>query len=379
MSSLRPVWVEVDLSVIRANVRILQRLSRSEAFMAVVKANAYGHGAVPVARAALEAGAGWLGVATLGEALELRQAGLTAPLLILGHTPADQAPVVVAHDLSQAVYDLHTGTAFGRAGRAAGRSARVHLKVDTGMGRLGVLPTAAGVDLARELSAIEGLSLEGVFTHFAAADAADKTVARRQFGLFQGFLRQTEDIGWRWRHCANSAAILDLPETHLDMVRAGISLYGLRPSAETGWPDGLKPALAWKAKLAQVKRVPAGTTVSYGCEFSAPTEGTVLTLPLGYADGYRRGYSGAGVVVKGKRLQVIGRVCMDQTMVWDGEAGPGDYAVGDDAALIGSQGRSTITADDLARHAGTINYEVLTAISGRVPRVYTGEREENAQ
>lgn len=369
----RPAWAEVDLGAIAHNVKELIRVKDSRAkFMAVVKANGYGHGAVPVARTALAAGAEWLGVAILTEALELRRAGLDGPLLVLGFTPPEQSDLVVANDVSQAVYTIDGARALSEAAARAGRPARVHLKVDTGMGRLGVTPDDAGLAAARIIAGLPGLILEGVFTHFATADATDKGYAREQFARFTAFLArlQAARFDFGLRHAANSAALIELPETHLDLVRAGIAVYGLYPSDEVERRVDLRPAMSLKVRVAHVKEVPAGTGVSYGRTFVTGRPSVVATLPIGYADGYPRSLSSRGVVlVRGRRAPIIGRVCMDQCMA-DVTGIPG-VAAGDEVVLMGRQNGAAVTADDLARLEGTINYEVVCDVTARVPRVYS--------
>ncbi|MHB8757063.1 MAG: alanine racemase [Bacillota bacterium] len=369
----RPAWAEVDLGAIAHNVKELIRVKEPRVkFMAVVKANGYGHGAVPVAKAALAAGAEWLGVAILSEALELRRAGLAGPVLALGFTPPEQSDAVVANDISQTVYTVEAARALSEAAARAGRPARVHLKVDTGMGRLGVTPDEAGLAVTRAIAGLPGLILEGVFTHFATADAVDKGYARAQFERFAAFLARLEAAGLRFglRHAANSAALIDLPETHLDLVRAGIAIYGLYPSDEVERRVDLRPAMSLKVRVAHVKEVPAGTGVSYGRTFVTGHPSVIATLPIGYADGYPRSLSSRGVVlVRGRRAPIIGRVCMDQCMA-DVTGIPG-VTPGDEVVLMGRQGDEAVTADDLARLEGTINYEVVCDITARVPRVYS--------
>ncbi|MGI9953170.1 alanine racemase [Moorellaceae bacterium AZ2] len=371
----RPVWAEVDLRAIAHNTRQLKNLlaPRTE-LMAVVKANAYGHGAVPVARTALASGASWLGVATLDEALELRRAGLRAPILILGYLSLEDAPVVVEEGISQTVFNLEQAQALSRAALALGRPARLHLKIDTGMGRLGVFPRDA-VDVARAILSLPGVVLEGIFTHFANADARDKTYTWQQLNVFGQILNELEQEGIRipWKHAANSGAILDLPATHFNLVRAGISLYGHYPSEEVerGRLD-LRPAMAFKTRVVLIKEVPPGTYISYGCTYCTARSTRVATLPVGYADGFSRLLSNRGeVLVRGRRAPVIGRICMDYCMI-DVTAIPGVQA-GDEVVLFGRQGETALTAEEVAAWLGTINYEVLCMVSHRVPRVYLSE------
>jgi len=381
------VWAEVDLGAIAHNVSELRRVTRPQArFMAVVKANAYGHGAVPVAQTALAAGADWLGVARIDEAIDLRQSGITAPILVLGYTPAQRAGALIDHDIAACVYDFETARAY--ADEAMGRNAVVnaHLKVDTGMGRLGLDTrftdmsptgkfTGAGVWGLRQVESmanLPGLRIQGIFTHLASADHADKSFARQQLERFDDYRQRLRMMGLDipMAHAANSAAIIDLPESHLDMVRAGIAMYGLAPSVETGRETVcLTPAMALKTRIVQVKQVPAGFAVSYGSTHVTAHPTVVATVAAGYADGYSRRFSNQGrMLVRGCPVPVIGRVCMDLTMLDVGRVA--DAAIGDDVVIFGAQGGKRIGAEDLADQLGTIGYEVLTAVAARVPRVY---------
>jgi len=367
----RPAWAEIDLEAIAANVAALQRhLSGPAQLMAVVKANAYGHGAEMVARTALESGATWLGVNTVDEGVQLRRAGLTAPILVLGHCPPQEAEKVVANHLTPTVTTLETALALAGASVERGLVTPVHLKVDTGMGRYGLLPEEV-VAFARRVAALSSLRLEGLWTHFATADEADKTFAWQQFRVYQAVVQRLADEGLTipLRHVANSAATIDLPETHLDLVRCGLSIYGLYPSRQTSRTVPLRPALALKAHLARVRTLPAGSSVGYGRTWVASQPGMIALVPLGYADGYRRALSNHGVaLVHGQRVPVIGRVSMDQLTV--DVSGVPDVRPDDEVVLMGRQGEAEITADEVADTLGTINYEVTTAIAARVPRVY---------
>jgi len=367
----RPAWVEIDLEAIAANVAALQRhLSERAQLMAVVKANAYGHGAEMVARTALESGATWLGVNTVDEGVQLRRAGLTAPILVLGHCPPQEAAKVVANHLTPTVTTLETALALASASAARGLVTPVHLKVDTGMGRYGLL-SAEVVAFARRVTALSSLYLEGLWTHFATADETDKSFTWQQFSVYQTVVRRLEEEGLAipLRHVANSAATIDLPEMHLDLVRCGLSIYGLYPSRQTSRTVPLRPALALKAHLVRVRTLPAGASVGYGRTWVATRPSVVALVPLGYADGYRRALSNRGVaLVHGQRVPVIGRVSMDQLTV-DVSSVPG-VRQDDEVVLIGRQGAAEITADEVAGMLATINYEVTTAIAARVPRVY---------
>lgn len=371
----RPVWAEVDLRAIAHNTQQLKKLlaPRTE-LMAIVKANAYGHGAVPVASTALANGASWLGVATLEEALELRQNGITAPILILGYLSPEDARAVVEADISQTIFALEQARALSQAAQTLGRQARLHLKIDTGMGRLGFLPQET-IAAARAIAELPGVTLEGIFTHFANADARDKTYTWQQLQIFNRVLVDLEREGIRipWKHAANSGALIDLPATHFNLVRAGISLYGHYPSEEVDKGKlSLLPAMAFKTRVILVKEVPAGSYISYGCTFCTDRPTKVATLPVGYADGYSRLLSNrAEVLVRGRRAPVIGRVCMDYCMI-DVTAIP-EVEVGDEVVLFGRQGEACLPVEEVAGWLGTINYEVLCMISHRVRRLYLSD------
>ncbi|MBK9095497.1 MAG: alanine racemase [Anaerolineae bacterium] len=377
----RPTWLEVDLEAIADNLRILQQVvGPGVDICAVLKADGYGHGAVRVARTVLNNGARLLAVACLAEAITLRRAGIAAPILILGYTPPWQARDVVLNRVTPTVFDLDFAQALQRAVSALdagqpGRSLRtaagfaLHVKVDTGMARLGLEPDAV-MPFIQALHELPDLFVEGIFTHFATADSADQTYLRWQLGRFQAVLEQLTAQGLRppCVHAANSAATLTLPASHFDLVRTGIALYGLQPGPETPLPPGMRPALRWKSTVAQVKRLPAGAFVSYGAAYRTECEQTIAVAPVGYADGFRRTpLTWPPVLVRGQRAPIVGRVTMDQTML-DVTHIPGVRA-GDEVVLIGRQGAQEVTVDDVAAALGTINYEVVSEILARVPRV----------
>lgn len=375
----RPAWAEINLDALAHNVREIRRITHPKAqIMAVVKANGYGHGVVPVSRIALSNGANWLGVALLQEAVLLREKGINAPVVILGYTPDEDMEDVVAHDIGQTIFTWGGALAMAAAAKRLGKTARAHIKVDTGMGRLGFPPTEETVETIFRIAHLPGVEVEGIYTHFAAADEADKSFTEEQFSRFIWVIKQLAARGVyiRWKHCANSAALLDLQYTHLDLVRPGILLYGLFPSAEVR-RDAVRlvPVMSLKARVAFVKEVPAGTSISYGRTYVAREPKRIATIPLGYADGYSRLLSNKGeVLVKGKRAPVVGRVCMDQLMV-DVTHIP-DVAQGDEVVLLGRQGEEEITAEEIAERMGTISYEVVCMISERVPRIYKGDAAE---
>lgn len=370
---LRPAWAEVDLSAVAHNFREIRRITGPETkVMAVVKANAYGHGALEVSRTVLKEGADWLAVAILNEARELRNAGITVPILILGYTPPEQLPQAVELGVSQTVYTMEAAKALSDAAVSLNKKAKIHIKVDTGMTRIGFATRDESIATVYGIYKLPHVEIEGVWTHFAVADIRDKEFSRTQFERFMAFIDKLEKKGVHipLKHACNSAGIIDLPEFHMDMVRPGISLYGLYPSDEVDKSRvDLKPALSLKARVAYVKPVQAGTTVSYGRTFTVPGDTVVATIPIGYADGYSRLFSNkSGVLIHGRRAPVIGRVCMDQFMV---DVGHVDGVTGgDEVVLIGRQGGEEITADELARLLGTINYEITCMIGARVPRIY---------
>jgi alanine racemase len=375
-------WVEVDLAAIQHNLKRMQAFTGTRV-MAVVKANAYGHGAVEVARAAQQAGADWLGVARAEDGLALRAAGLHVPILVMGYTPPDDAVEAIGADLALTLFDLETAQAYAGAARALNRPVRVHIKVETGMGRLGVLPESAP-EFVRAVRALDALQVEGIFTHFANADFLPSPVrtvgdraggegehsAHAQLATFNAVLAA---LPFRppLVHACNSAGAFAVPEAHFDLVRIGIALYGLNPSESVPCPRDFRAALSWKARVIQVKTLPPGHGVSYGSQYVTRTAETVAIVAAGYADGFRRVMNVNEVLIRGQRAPVRGRVCMDQVVVGVSHL-PGVRA-GDEAVLIGQQGEARITADDLARKWGTINYEATSGIMERVARVYTGK------
>jgi Alr-MurF fusion protein len=366
----RAAWMEVDLGAIAGNLARLRQIAAPAEVLAVLKADAYGHGAVRVARTAVQHGAAMLGVAVLGEAAALRERGVAAPTLVLGYTPAWQARDVVRLGVAVALYSLDVAQALSRAAAALERGpARVHVKVDTGMHRLG-LAVEDVVPFARRVAELPGIEIEGVFTHFAAADDADPRYTLLQLARFRDLLARWEDAGLsrpRYVHAANSAAALRFPQARFSLVRTGIALYGMHPSADAPLPAGFRPALALKTQLAQVKEIEAGEPVSYGCTWVAQRPSTIGVLPIGYADGFRRAPQNWGeVLVRGRRAPLVGRVCMDMSMV-DLTDVPG-ARLGDEVVLIGEQGGDRLTAEDVAARLGTINYEVVSQILARVPR-----------
>jgi len=366
---LRPTVVEVSLARLTENFRAIQAAVAPAAVMPIVKANAYGHGLVPVARHLVGLGATTLGVAFLEEAVALREAGVTLPILVMGGVFGDQIPVFLRHGLALTASSIDKLRHVDETAREMGVTAKVHLKIDTGMERIGVHYYSAEGLLARAAECRHCV-VEGIYSHFANADAADLSSARLQLSRFLDVLAWYDRHGVAppVRHMANSGAVLQLRESHLDLVRPGILLYGVYPSAEVARTIAVRPALSWKSRVVYFKVVKPGHPVSYGSTWQTDHPARVVTIPVGYGDGYFRALSNvAQVMIRGKRYPVVGRVCMDQIMVnieWDTAYN------GDEVVLIGADGGEHITCEDLAEWAGTIPYEVLTNINTRVPRVY---------
>jgi alanine racemase len=379
---VRPTEAVVELAAITRNYALACEVGGRPA-IAVVKANAYGHGAIPVARALVQAGCPMLAVALVEEGIELREAGIAAPILVLGGAYGDRYDLLVSHRLTPLVFRAEQVAALGEAARQLGTSAAAHLKLDTGMGRIGVSPLELGAFMAAARAA-RAVRLEGICTHFASADLVPREVTERQVRLFEEASSALEAEGFpvRFRHLANSAGTIEFPATRQDLTRPGIMLYGLLPfaagdalsEAATAVGAVLSPALTWKTAITHVKTVPAGTPISYGGRWSAQRTSRIATLPVGYADGYSRRLSGrpgfgmGEVLVRGRRAPIAGTVCMDMMMVDVTDIAGAD--VGDETVLIGEQGEQRISADELAARAGTISYEILCGISHRVPRRY---------
>jgi alanine racemase len=371
--TFRPVWAEVDLDAVRANVRTLADLAAPAALMAVVKADGYGHGAVPVARAALDAGASWLGVALVEEGAELRAAGIDAPILVLSEPPPAAAPTVVGLGLTPVAYTPVGIEALAKAVAHADTAdpLPVHLKVDTGMHRVGCMVDDAQA-LAESIAGRDELGLEGVLTHFAVADEPDNPYTAQQLDRFDRVLGALRDAGVAFDmvHAANSAGLLVVGDrARFDLVRCGIAVYGVPPAPGLAGRVPLRPAMVLKARVSHVKALAAGARLSYGLRYTMPRDGSVATVPIGYADGVPRALSAMGgeVVVRGRRHPIAGTVTMDQFMV---DVGDAPVAVGDEVVLLGRDGEAEVTADEWADRLGTINYEIVCGIGRRVPRTY---------
>jgi alanine racemase len=367
-----PMWAEIDLGAIRHNISVLKGLASGAQVMGVVKGYAYGHGNPASARAMLEAGATRLGVARVAEALHLREAGVTAPIHVFTEATPESAATMIETGLTPTVYTQPFAEALSLAAQGAGKEVPVHVKLDTGMHRVG-LPAEGVADAVRAIRSLPGLRIEGAWTHLAVADVPDHPFTRKQLDLFEDLLRQIEGAGVKveLRHVANSAATLSLPESHYDMVRCGIASYGLWPGDELMNTADLRPVMSLRARIGMVKTLAAGDALSYGLKYELERTSRVVTVPTGYADGYDRRLSGrADVLIGGRRYRVSGTVCMDQFMV---DVGDAPIEIGDVATLIGRDGDEAVTAEELAGHIGTINYEVTTRVPSRVPRIYLDE------
>lgn len=369
--ALRPTVAKIDLRAIAGNIkRIIRRVHPAEV-MAVVKADGYGHGAIPAAQTALSAGATQLGVALLEEGIELRRANIEAPILVFGGFFEKQIDSLLANRLQITLCDTHLAKLLSRRARALGFTAQVHVKIDTGMGRVGLLPSEA-VEAILAMAKLSGLELVGIYTHFATSDSRDKSYAHQQLERFQTVIRQLADRGvnFRWIHAANSGAILDLPEGYFDLVRPGVMMYGYYPSEETSESIRLEPAMSLRTQILFVKRAPAETFISYGKTFQTRQATTIATLPIGYADGFSRKLSNNFEgLVRGRRCPLVGRVCMDQIMIDLGNMK--DVQIGEEVVLLGKQGDEEISIYEWCRRLETIPYEVTCGVSKRVGRVYT--------
>ena len=370
MEPFRPTRAEIDLAAIDKNIKSLRTyLSSKTKIMAIVKANAYGHGAKEAAKTAEKSGVDYLGVAYLGEALELRSCGIIKPILILSETPLEFVHHIVDSDISQTVYTIELAKALNFAAASKNKRARVHVKVDTGMGRVGVFPPQA-LSLIKQMKALSSLDLEGIFTHFSKGEDTESDFTQKQFDSFLKVLEQLKKEGVEIpiKYCASSSAMFNFPNSHLDMVRLGITMYGLYPPGQKKRPLKLESALSLKTKVLYLKRVPKGTPLSYGATYITTKETTIATLPVGYADGLSRSLSNKGrVIIKGKKYPIVGRVTMDMTLV---DTGDDKISVWDDVVIIGNDGSQKISADDIAQQMDSVNYEVVCGIGKRVPRIY---------
>lgn len=365
--ALRPTVMTIDLSALRHNVRVLRaHIGSKTRLMGVVKANAYGHGLVPCAQAIVSEGADALGVALVEEGVELRREGITVPILVFGGILTDQIEIYIKHDLDLTASSPSKLQQIDDVARRLGKRARVHIKIDTGMGRIGVRPESAP-ELFRVAAGASHCDVVGIFSHLATADEPDRTFTDRQTALFREVTSQWKGVTRPLLHLANSAAVLRYRETHFDMVRPGIALFGVMPGGDVVNSLGLKPVMRVTSRVVYFKVVPAGNSVSYGRTWIAPVDSRVVTVPIGYGDGYPRALSNRGeVLIRGKRFPIVGRVCMDQIMI---NIGNGEAYNGDEVVLIGSEGSERVSLEELASSIGTIPYEILTALNLRIPRI----------
>lgn len=377
MKLTRPVWAEINLDHIAHNIQEVKRITQKDTLItAVIKADAYGHGAAVIGQTLLDNGADRFAVATLSEAVQLRRAYQETAILILGYTPNDLADIVVEHDLIQTVYSLEQAQAFNAAATSKNKTVKLHIKIDTGMHRLGFKANAESVEAIEAISKLSNVEIEGVFTHFAVADEVDKSYTMTQVKKYNEVIAGLEAKGIQIpiKHVSNSAAIIDLPELNYNMVRAGVMLYGLYPSDDVKKENvDLRQAMSLKAELSHVKELDAAMGVSYGLKYKTSTRTKIGTLPIGYADGFTRLYSfKANGIIKGIKKPIVGRICMDQCMI---ELNDLDAQVGDVVTLFGQDGDANISIDEVAKYVDTINYEVVCMIDKRVPRVYTKDNE----
>lgn len=366
------VYAEINLDAIVKNVDNLMALTKENTgALAVVKADGYGHGDVAVAKAVAQKVTGYA-VATLDEAVNLRENGVKKPILVLGYVDPYEFDILVSHEITATVFDVETAQLLADAARVQKKQAHCHIKVDTGMRRIGLEPDENGIAIVKQITALKELSADGIFTHFAASDETDKTSAEHQFKLFTDFTGrlEKEEIHFTYRHCANSAAVIDMPQVDLDMVRLGIAMYGMYPSDEVKKEKvELFPALDLKSHITMVKEIPAGEKVSYGGTFTTTRTTKLATVSVGYGDGYPRALSSKGyVLVRGQKAPIVGRVCMDQMMVDVTDIK--NVTRADIVTLIGKDGDAEITVEEIAALAGTFNYEFVCDLGKRIPRSY---------
>ena len=373
ITNTRPTYVEVNLDNLAHNYSEIRRIVRKETqVMPVIKANGYGHGAVELAKLYSSLGVNRFAVSLLNEAIELRRAGIDKPILVLNFTPDFQMSDVAANDLTQAIYRYEDAVALSEAAAAMDKKLKIHIKLDTGMSRIGFLPSDDSIENVMKISQLPNLEIEGIFTHFAKSDEADKSFTRLQFDRFMRMVESIQEKGLTipLKHVSNSAAIIDLPEYNLDIVRPGIILYGYYPSDDVKKERiDLRPAMTLRTIVSNIKTLPADTGISYNHVYRTPAEARIATVPIGYADGYPRTLTGKGqVYIAGKRVTINPRICMDQ-MMFD-VTGLRDVNVGDEVIYFGYGNRDWPSVDEVAKTFGTINYEIVCMMGRRLPRVY---------
>lgn len=370
---LNRIYLRIDLDRICGNIKeVMKKVGNDTKVMAVVKADAYGHGAIEVTKALSEIGTYGFAVATVGEALALRRAGITKPILILDFVFPNQFETIIRNDIMLTVFRYEIAKELNEVAEQMGTTAHIHIKVDTGMGRIGYIPDNESIDEICRIARLPNIKIDGIFTHFACADEVDKTSMNKQYDIFKGFVNRLEDSGIEipLKHVCNSAAIIDSSDKFLNMVRSGIITYGLYPSEFVHKENlHIQPAMELHSLVINVKTIHKGDTVSYGSTYIADKPTVIATIPVGYADGYPRMLSNKGsVIIHGKRAKIVGRICMDQFMV-DVTDIP-DVSIGDGVTLIGRDGEECITCEEIGEISGRFNYEFLCCITRRVPRVY---------
>ncbi|MBO4864555.1 MAG: alanine racemase [Eubacterium sp.] len=377
-TNYRRAEASIDLDAIRYNIKTVQALNPADRkTLLVIKADAYGHGAVVLAKE-MDDLADYYAVATIPEAVELREAGIVKPILILGYTDEAEYDEAIDHDITTTAYDYERAKILSDKALAKGKKAKVHIKVDSGMSRIGFQCDEEGINEAEKITKLEGLDVEGIFTHYAKADYEDKTDALTQYDKFSWFVKSLEERGitFKLRHIDNSAGAMEIHSDGFDMMRLGIVIYGLYPSEEIDKKVVIKPAMSLKANVIHVKELPAGRGIGYGWTYITENDTKIATVSIGYADGYPRALSGNGrVLIHGQFAPIVGRVCMDQIMV-DVSAIEGDVNVGDEVVLFGTQGDNNISIEEVAEPANSFNYETACRISRRVKRVYYKDGKE---
>lgn len=375
MDNHRPTWAEIDLAAIKHNLKVIKKAAGNTKIMAMVKANAYGHGMLEVSKICRQERVDFFGVASLDEALSLKQAITDVPILVMGYIPPDDAEMVVAEDIRPCIFTLKAAEAMSQAAVRLNRQVHLHIKLDTGMGRIGFLPDRDSLAILQKIAALPGVQIEGIFTHLAEADIENSSFTVEQIRTFIAFIRELEarGIDIPLKHCSNSAALINFPEAHFNMIRAGIILYGLYPAPDSRRDKlDIIPVMTLKSRVSYVKTLPAGHSISYGRTYYCQQATRVATVPIGYADGYSRLLSNrAWAVIRKKKVPLVGNVCMDMCMF--DVTRVGEVKEGDEVILFG-RSEDGVTADNLATAMGTINYEIVSALGSRVPRIFKNGR-----